>query len=242
MKHQFLPGREHLEEKRAYWGKIKEGEHKFRVVQGAVGGWIEWTAEKQPIRYRPDQKPSKPIDPANPPKKFWTFYVWDYAREDLFILEIQQKGIIKAIEDLVDDEDWGPCTDYDIKLKRQGTTKNDTKYTVTPLPKKPMSERILKALEASPVRLEALYEGGNPWADLTAFNKETGEVHDPGILTETQCDELDAITLKDAVLEKKICDNLKIDNIYRTPAKDFDRVRDYAEKYRDNLEKKRNIA
>jgi hypothetical protein len=243
MKHEFLPSEfESLKIEKPYWkmSQMKEGENRFRIVMRPIAGWMDWKDNK-PMRFRPSNKPSAPVDASKPIKPFWALHVWDYAREALFILEITQNSIIKTLTALGHDEDWGDFLKYDLKVKKEGAGK-DTRYTITPLPHKPLSERVLKAIAACPVRLEALYEGGDPWTDLTAFNEETGEVLDPGILTEAQCDELDAITLKDAALEKKICENLKIDNIYRTPAKDFDRVRDYAEKYRDNLEKKRNIA
>ena len=247
MKHEFLPPEfESLKIEKPYWkmSQMKEGENRFRIVMRPIAGWIDWRDGK-PLRFRPSNKPSVAVDASKPIKPFWSLYVWDYAREALFILEITQNSIIKTLTALGHDEDWGDFLKYDLKLKKEGTGK-ETKYIITPMPHKPLSERVLKAISSCPVRLEALYEGGDPWTDLTGtgscFNEETGEVYDCGILTETECDELDAITLKDSALEKKICDNLKIDTIYQTPKKDFDRVKEYAEKYRENQEKKRSIA
>jgi len=54
-------------------------------------------------------------------------------------------------------------------------------------------------------------------------------------LTEEQRIQLAELTLGDDVLEKKICKHLGIENIYQTPAKDFDRVVSYIEKYREKI-------
>jgi hypothetical protein len=147
--------------------KLPEGEFKFRIVKRPIGGWIDWN-EKKPFRYKPDQKPSRSFDEEKPMKPFWVCYVWDYQKEGLFILDINQVSIIKSLTDLGKDEDWGDFTTYDIKIKKQGSGK-ETKYSVNPVPHKPISEAIKKTVVEKPVRLEALYEGKDPWQDLEGF-------------------------------------------------------------------------
>lgn len=177
----FLPdGFEKLKTTKPYWkmSEMKEGDNKFRIVQKPIAGWLDWK-DKKPHRFKPDQKPPKPFDAEKPIKPFWTCYVWDYAREGLFVLEITQNSVLKALTAYASDEDWGDFTKYDLKLRKEGSGK-DTKYFLTPLPHKEMNDKIKAALETCPVRLEALYEGKDPWTDLVAgtMNLATGEIVD----------------------------------------------------------------
>ena len=163
----FLPaGYEHLKTERKYWkmSEMKEGDNKLRIVMAPVAGWIDWVDNK-PVRYRPENKPSSPFNIEKPIKGFWACYVWDYSREDLFILEISQASVIKAIVALANDSDWGDFTGYDLKINKTGSLMK-TRYTVTALPHKPLPKNASDALKSTPVRLEALYEGGDPWNDL----------------------------------------------------------------------------
>ncbi len=167
MAHAFLPdGFESMKMEKPYWrlAQMKEGDNKLRIVTRPIAGWVDWQDNK-PLRYRPEERPKSSVDPLKPFKAFWACYVWDYARESLFILEITQGGVLKALSAFGGDADWGDFTKYDIKIKKEGQGK-DTKYHVTPMPHKPLSEAIEKALKSSPVRLEALYDGGDPWNDL----------------------------------------------------------------------------
>lgn len=165
----YLPlGFETLAVEKSYvnLSKLPEGEFKYRIVQRPIGGWIDWK-DKKPYRYRPDSKPARSFDEEKPMKPFWACYVWDYQKEGLFILDVNQISIIKSLTDLGRDEDWGDFMGYDIKIKKQGTGK-ETKYSVNPCPHKPMNPAINDMVAAKPVRLEALYEGRDPWKDLEA--------------------------------------------------------------------------
>lgn len=152
-----------LRNKKNYWRMpdMKEGETKFRIIQQPIAGAVEWV-NKKPIRYRPKQKPSKPQEQDGELKNFWACYVWDYERNDLFILEITQATVIKALESFAEDSDWGDFTKYDIKIKKEGTGK-ETRYSITPLPHKELAPEITTALRNAPVKLENLYSNGDPW-------------------------------------------------------------------------------
>lgn len=163
----YLPdGFEKLNTKKNYWklSQMQEGENKFRIVSKPIAGWIDWK-DNRPLRFRPDAKPKTPVDPLRPIKAFWDLYVWDYAREDLYILEITQANVIKQLMTFASDKDWGDFTKYDLKLKKEGTGM-ETKYFLTPMPHKPLTDKISAAMRNRPVRLEALYESGDPWNDL----------------------------------------------------------------------------
>jgi hypothetical protein len=75
-----------------------------------------------------------------------TKYAWPVYNHDNETVQILQGGvtIFNMIAGLVKDEDWGDPTQYDIKVSRSGSTKDDTKYTVSPSPK---SKDLPKDLE-----------------------------------------------------------------------------------------------
>jgi hypothetical protein len=175
----FLPkGYESLKTEKSYWkmSQMKEGDNRLRIVIQPIAGWIDWQ-DKKPVRYQPEKKPAKSFNSEKPAKAFWSCYVWDYAREALFILEITQMSILKALTLLGKDENWGDFTKYDVKINKEGSGK-DTRYSLTPLPHKSFGPKIEEALKRSPVRLEALYDGGDPWTDLIELimDEGTGEV------------------------------------------------------------------
>ena len=163
----FLPdGFEKLKTSKPYWkmSEMKEGDNRLRIVIKPIAGWIDWH-DKKPVRYRPEHKPAKSYDAEKPVRPFWVCYVWDYAREGLFVLEISQSSILRSLTNFAQDEDWGDFTGYDLKLRKEGSGK-ETKWHVTPMPHKPLAEKIVKALAESPVHLENLYEGGDPWDNV----------------------------------------------------------------------------
>lgn len=171
----FLPtGFEKLRIEKPYWkmSQMKDGDNRLRIVQRPIAGWIQWH-ENKPLRYRPDQKPKRPLDAAKPLRPFWACYVWDYAREGLYVLEITQASVLKSLTAYAEDPDWGDFTQYDLKIRREGSGK-ETRYQVTPLPHKAMSSAIEAALSCTPVYLENLYDGGDPWDESGAKPFDAG--------------------------------------------------------------------
>lgn len=160
----YLPeGYENLKTESNYlkMSQMQEGENRLRIVQRPIAGWIDWKDNK-PYRYRPDKKPSSSFDLEKPIRPFWACHVWDYEREGLFVLEITQSSILKALTQYGQDEEWGDFTDYDIKIIKEGNGK-ETRYHVLPTPPQPLAESIQEIIRNSPVNLEALYSGGDPW-------------------------------------------------------------------------------
>jgi hypothetical protein len=173
-------GYEKLVKKKNYMklAQLKEGDNKIRLVMQPIAGWLEWI-EKKPMRYPIDLKPKKAYDKEKPPKPFWATYVWDYEKEDLFVLEITQEGVRNTLIEFARDPDIGDILSYDIKIIKKGTGQTSS-YQVLPMPPKPLSDKIKEAMENSPVRLEALFEGGDPWNDLEPLevHKLTGQPMD----------------------------------------------------------------
>ena len=130
--------------------KIPQGEVKLRVLSKALIGWEGWFQNK-PVRFRADYK----ISPAeydkldrdnfNPDKAKWRQFgvcvVYNYTDEAVQYWQFTQKQIKDQLIAYATDPDWGDLTQYDIKVKREGE-RIETKYTITPLPKKPVSAEV----------------------------------------------------------------------------------------------------
>ena len=178
--------------------KLSEGEHRFRIVQPPIAGWLDWK-DKKPLQFPVDKKPLHSVDPEKPIKAFWALYVWDYASEDLYIMEITQSSLLKTLRTIGEDEEWGDFANYDIKITKKGSGK-DTKYTLNPVPHKPLGAHIKDALKENPVNLSALYHGGDPWKDLQV-HKEPESTSSASSLfdrleTELQLDGIDTDRLR----------------------------------------------
>ena len=65
-------------------------------------------------------------------------------------------SIFKSIQALWRNEEWGDPGEYDITVERVGSDM-DTKYTVVPSPKAPLSEGDKAILEANPLDLVKMY-------------------------------------------------------------------------------------
>jgi len=97
------------------------------------------------------------------PKHFWAFVVWNYKDEKVQILEVTQKGIMKAIRNLVNDEDWGDPKNYDLVVTREGEGL-ETEYSVNPKPKTELDKGIQVFYKDLNINLEALFDGDDPFS------------------------------------------------------------------------------
>lgn len=149
--------------------KFVKGENRFRILTSPILGyewWIDQGEKRVPKRVSMDQPlPVTEIDDPESIKHFWAMVVYNYANKKVQILEITQKGIQKTLRALAKDEDWGsPVQKYDIVVTRVGDGM-ETKYEVLPKPASKMDEGILTMFEGMNIRLEALYEGTDPYTD-----------------------------------------------------------------------------
>lgn len=157
----FLPEQYDVPKSSTGYMKLLKGENRFRILSKPIIGWEDWD-DKKPVRFRIDEKPSKSIDPQKKIKHFWAFVVWDYAESKVKILEITQSTIQAAIQSLSKDADWGSPFGYDIKIIRTGDGM-ETEYTINPVPHKPVSQEAKDSFLATPINLEALFAGEDPF-------------------------------------------------------------------------------
>lgn len=144
--------------------RFTQGDNQLRILGSAIVGTEAWT---QKIGGKPVRKPmGEPfevaeIDPETI-KHFWAFPVWNYQTEKVEICEITQKGIMKAIKELTQDEDWGDPSQYDIVINRIGEGK-ETEYSVRTKPKKELKKEIKEDFEKMTIDLTQLYSSGDPF-------------------------------------------------------------------------------
>lgn len=156
----FLPTDYQAPQGTGHYMKLQQGENRIRIISRPIIGWLDWKDNK-PYRFRMDEKPDKPMG-DKPIRHFWAFIVWNYNDQAIQIMEVTQATIQKSIQDLSRDDDWGAPYNYDLKILRKGQDLK-TEYSVTPIPKKQVSEEIKKAALEKPCLLEALYDGSDPW-------------------------------------------------------------------------------
>ena len=163
----FLPSDYEAPKSNSPYMKLEDGENRFRVLSLPILGWEDWE-DKQPKRFRLHSKPEKSIDPLKPFKHFWAFIVWNYPANRIQILEITQASIRKRLEALSKDQDWGSPFAYDIKITKSGQAK-DTEYVVNPCPQRPVDPSVKDAFSATPIDLEELFRGGEPFVAKGAY-------------------------------------------------------------------------
>ncbi len=148
--------------------KFEEGDNKFRILSPAIGGYLYWNEDKdgnrKPIRkHLNDDLVLSEIQEPEKVKKFWAFIVWNYKEEAIQILEITQKVIKQSIQGFISNKKFGsPVDKYDVIVNRKGTGLA-SKYIVQADPPDTSDKKVKEALKLKPIRLEALFEGTDPF-------------------------------------------------------------------------------
>lgn len=139
--------------------KFKDGTTKFRILSDAIT-WRLDRDDKKPIRMK--EKPELSLDPARPAKHFRAFVVWNYDDKAIQICEITQRSIQQSIMTLYKDEDFGDPKWYDIKITKTGKDL-ETKYQLMGLNKSDPTPEIMELYFNAWVKLEKLFEWGDPF-------------------------------------------------------------------------------
>jgi hypothetical protein len=168
----MLPKGYEVPETKGNYMKFQTGENRLRIMSDYIVGYEYWKEDekgRRPVRKHMDER----IDPNdlagvdNPPKHFWACAVLDYADNRIKILEITQKGLMRTLTGLEQDEDWGDPkgnSGYDLVVTKTGE-KMETKYELRAKPKKELDPGILKMFEDTILNLNALFEGKDPFEE-----------------------------------------------------------------------------
>lgn len=141
---------------------FEQGDNKFRALSSAATGYEYWTKENKPIRSKlyPKETPNIQVDGEGKPRNVnhvWAFVVWDYKTKKVALLEITQKTIMKSIEGLINNSDWGNPKEYDITVNKVGSGLT-TKYSIIPANKNPISAEIMEEYKLAEINPEELFE------------------------------------------------------------------------------------
>lgn len=159
----FLPENYEAPKSGGAYFKPQQGENKLRILGNPILGNVGWKTvdgKRTPVRVRMGESLPADVDEV---KHFWALPIYDYREKSIKVWEITQATIRETIEHLSKDEDWGDPLEYGLTVTKTGE-KMETKYTVTPAPKKPLPDEILEEWAKTPVNLEALYDNGDPFA------------------------------------------------------------------------------
>lgn len=126
--------------------KLKSGANKFRILTDSVVGKEGWK-ENKPFRRADgleitedevdmDEKTGRPKI-----NEYMAFYIYSHDEGKISIASFTQASIRKAILALANDEEWGHPSEYDITVTKTGDG-FQSKYSVTPSPKKPLAKTI----------------------------------------------------------------------------------------------------
>ena len=156
--------------------KLTPGENRIRILGSmnddpptAIRGMVGWGTDSEGNR-KPDRTPAgEKVDNSKyeeKAKEFFAMIVWNYASEQISILEVTQASIIGEIVSLANDEDWGDPKEYDISIVKTGEGM-ETRYNTVPKPKKAQTKEIQQAFADAEINLMALFSGGDPFAPAT---------------------------------------------------------------------------
>lgn len=173
----FLPADYEVKATSDQYMKLEQGENRFRILSSPIIGQ-EWWTENKNQRFVHRRKKGERIAPdelgEDPIREFWAMAVFDFKDNKIKILELTQKGVMRTIQNLSRDEDWGNpkgVDGYDIVISREGEGR-ETKYDVKPKPHKKLDEGIMRLFADMKINLNALYDGGDPFAESEVKGSE----------------------------------------------------------------------
>ena len=161
--------------------KLTLGENRIRILGSmtdepptAIRGMVGWLKDSEGNR-KPDRTPAgEKVDASRyeeKAKEFFAMIVWNYASEQISILEVTQASIIGEIVSLASDADWGNPNEYDISIIKTGEGM-ETRYNTVPKPKKVQTPEIKAAFAEAEINLMALFSGDDPFAPVASEKKE----------------------------------------------------------------------
>jgi hypothetical protein len=166
------------------YAKLQAGENRFRILGPALVGNMFWSVgidgKRKPVRRRDGvaiHENELGLDSTGKPERirhFWAIPVWSRASKQVQILEITQSTLQSGIYALCQSDDWGDPTGYDIIIHKSGTGM-DTEYKVLPGRAAPTEPDILNAYHDANLNMQALYEGGDPFAGGGHGGKQGGQ-------------------------------------------------------------------
>ena len=146
--------------------KLELGETKLRILSSPLMLWVVWEGGKATkIKYAGDaNKPTKPSGENASVKHVWALVVYNYGTSQIEVLELDKMTLITPLTAHSKDPDWGHPKGYDVIFKKEGSGRENTKYTFIAKPHSAITEEIKEAFISNPIDLnELLKPEGNPF-------------------------------------------------------------------------------
>lgn len=164
----FFPDEDYEIPESSNYMQFKEGDNKFRVLSNAIVGYEYWNLKDEVVRQKEEFSPAPTDIKPNKDGKagkvahFWAFVVWNYDAKKVQILEVKQKGLMKYMQGLMKNPEWGSVKGYSISVNKTGSGFS-TEYTFVANPHSPLDADIKASYEAMKINLDALYDGKDPF-------------------------------------------------------------------------------
>jgi hypothetical protein len=173
------------------------GKYTFRILQAPIFGWEGWKVidgKNVPVRFPMDEKPSDTSSfKEGRINHFWAMPVFNFNTGKVEVLEITQKTVQEAIEAYARSE-WGSPLGYNLTVTREGTGRDDTKYTTMNGPKSELSEEAKAAwaeVQKEGFNIKELFEDGDPFEPTTHASETAPEKTEAATtLAENQVEEI----------------------------------------------------
>jgi hypothetical protein len=181
----FLPESYAVPETQQRYMEFAEGANTFRILSPAIVGYEWWedtgNGDRVPRRVRTAEEVPTEVrnatDSRDKAKHFWAFPVYNYEAQVIQVLEVKQQTIMRAIEALCNSRKWGNPQGFDLTVEKvkTGSRDMDVEYHVIPEPPSELDAGIVELAKQVTVRLEALYEGQDPFATEPAEDQAEGK-------------------------------------------------------------------
>lgn len=158
----FLPSNYEIPKSPSSYMRMQDGVNRIRILSSAIVGYEYFNKDNKPVRSREVIEDPADIKQGGKVKPFWAFAVWNYQTKSVQILELTQKSIMSALKIKIDNRK-GDAKGNDFIITRQGEGL-DTEYDVDVAEAEPINPEIEAAYKAKPIKLEALYDGSDPFA------------------------------------------------------------------------------
>lgn len=177
----FLPEEYKIPKSTGLYAKLEDGDNKFIILGSVVLGWSYWNTDNKCIRLQ--EKPDKtPVDIGTDDKgkqkkvqHFWAFPVFNLATNQIQVLEITQKRLMGALQDLARDKDWGdPVLKYQVTIKKSGKG-TETTFQALPVPLKIDVSDIKQQYEESDIDMDRYFdkeEKDNPMVSASPYGMD----------------------------------------------------------------------
>ena len=150
--------------------KLQNGANVLRVLskQPAIG-YEYWNEDGKPVRVKEkpagtpaDMRKKAPNGGDERVKEFWAMVVFNVTTQKIEIWQVTQVAIKSAVQEYSRHAKYGHPSKYDLTVTRSGSGLN-TEYSVVADPPEAIAAEVIALAKQTPINLEALFTGGNPF-------------------------------------------------------------------------------